>query len=79
MIKNWTNKGDKTWVHFIKVKRWRFKRQNMAFKCQKWHLAFSKFHKIILAFKTPKCDMLIINIGVYNTKKRGVLNAKIGV
>ena len=50
--------------------------QNMAFKCQKWRLAFSKFHKIILAFKTPKCDMFIINIGVYNAKKRGILNAK---
>ena len=48
----------------------------MVFKRQKWRLAFSKFHNTILAFKTPKCDMFINNIGVYNAKKRGILNTK---
>ena len=51
-------------MHFINTKRRRFKCQNMAFKHQKWHLTFSNFHKTILAFKTPKCDVVITNIGV---------------
>ena len=56
----------------------------MAFKCQKWRLTFMKFHKTVLAFKTPKCGVCITNIGVLNAKKRfkhlyfGILNAKIG-
>ena len=49
----------------------------MAFKCQKWRLTFSKFHKTILAFKTPKCDVFISNIGVINAKKRSILNPHI--
>ena len=51
-------------VHFIKVKRRHLKHQIMAFKCQKWRLTFMKFHKTVLAFKTPKCGVCITNIGV---------------
>ena len=66
----------------------------MAFKCQKWRLDFSKFHKTILAFKTPKWDVVVINIGVLNSKNKAfktpkkkrfkhpyfaILNAKISV
>ena len=28
-----------------------------------------KFHKTVLAFKTPKCGVCITNIGVKNAKK----------
>ena len=48
-------------VNFIITKCRRFKRQNMAFKRQKWCLTFREFHKtfllfvlLILTFKTPK-------------------------
>ena len=44
----------------------------MSFKRQKWRLTFCKFHKTLLAFKTPKCDVFITNIGVLNAKKQGV-------
>ena len=44
----------------------------MVFKRQKWCLTFSKFHKTILAFKTPKCDVFITKIGILNAKKQGI-------
>ena len=44
----------------------------MAFKRQKWHLTFGKFHITILGFKTPTCDVFITNIGVLNAKNQGV-------
>ena len=52
------------WGQFHNTKRRRFKRQIMAFTRQKWHLTFMKFHKTVLAFKTPKCGVCITNIGV---------------
>ena len=63
-------------VHFIITKCRCFKRQNMVFKCRKWRLTFNKFHKTILVFKTPKCDVVIPNTGVLNAQKQGVWNAK---
>ena len=59
-------------VHFINTKCRHFKCQNMVLKRQKLCLTFSKFHKTILVFKTPKCDLFITNIGVLNAKKQGV-------
>ena len=59
-FKNQTCQG----VHFINTRHQRFKCKKMVLKCQKWRLTFSKFHKTILAFKTPKCDVVITNIGV---------------
>ena len=58
----------------------------MAFKCQKWRLTLRKFLKTLLAFKMPKCDVFITNIGILNAKNKafkmpkiGVKNAKIGI
>ena len=39
----------------------------MAFKFQKWILTFMRFHKTLLAFKTP-------NRGIYVAEVLGVLN-----
>ena len=36
----------------------------------KMRLTFRKFHKTILAFKMPKCDVFITNIGVLNAPKK---------
>ena len=41
-------------VKFINTKHQHFICQIMAFKCQKWHSTFRKFHKTLLAFKTLK-------------------------
>ena len=64
-------------VHCINTKRRHFKRrQNMVFKRQKRRLTFSKFHKTLLVFKTPKCDLFITNIGILNAKKARRLKLK---
>ena len=72
MIFSLSTFDNKPGVNFINTKRRHFKCLNMVFRCQKWRLTFSKFHKTILAFKTPKCDVNITNIGILNAKKQGV-------
>ena len=53
-----------SWGQFHNTKRRRFKRQIMAFTCQKCCLTLMKFHKTVLAFKTTKCGVCITNIGI---------------
>ena len=53
-------------IDLINTKRRHFKHQIIAFK---WHLTFRKFHKTLLAFKTPKSRIFITNIGVLSAKK----------
>ena len=49
-------------LNFINTKRHHSKCKIMVFKCQKWCFIFIKCHKMLLALKTPKCDVLITNI-----------------
>ena len=57
-------------VNFINTKCRNSKRQIMMFKCQKWHLTFMKFHKTLLAYKMPKSNIFITNIGILNAKNK---------
>ena len=63
-------------VHFINTKPRHFKCQKKVFKRQQWRFTFSKFHKTILVFKMPKCDMVISNIGVFNAKNKAFKTPK---
>ena len=38
-------------------------------------ISLGKFLTTLLAFKMPKCDVFITNIGILNAKKQGISNA----
>ena len=48
----------------------------MASKCQKWHLIFIKYHKIVLELKTPKSSIFIAKIGILNARNKALKTPK---